>query len=1404
MLRALTEEQISDWFTIGKAVTAVELLGEEPPAGALRGPPRRPPRGPLAAREAFTAAGLPVKESVGTEYTEKYGRAEAQELDAVGNDQLVYKPDTSLSQCESSAKTSIPITNHKCVDMPIAKHREEIVSLIESNSVVIVQGATGSGKSTQVPLYILDYCIQQSIYCNIAVTQPRKIGASSIARWISKERSWRLGGFVGYQVSLENISTKDTRLLYVTTGVLLQKIVCAKSLAEFTHIFIDEVHERTDEMDFLLLVIRKLLRTNSQSVKIILMSASINCKEFADYFALPAHNGLNPACVFKVEGKPYAIEEYYLDDLKHTVRFKLPPQRIEEPVIVKEMYEVAVSLIESFDELEMKSNREKKTSSVTSERGSVLVFLPGLSEISYMHSCLSNMFNKRWQLYPLHSCVTLEEQSNVFLTTVPGYRKVILSTNIAESSLTVPDVKYVIDFCLTRTLVCDGETNYQSLRLCWASKANCNQRKGRAGRVSKGYCYRLVHKEFWTDFIPEKSVPEILRCPLGTTVLKIKMLDMGGPKALLATALSPPSVGDIERTVLQLKELGALKTCAQAEENPHDGELTFLGRVLAQLPVDLRLGKLIVLGHVFGCLEECLIIAAALSLRNFFAAPFKQHVDGYRNKLFFAENSKSDCIAIVNAFKMFACALILSPSHKTIWIACSVWLCFQVAVVLLPVQIRTSSIKALERKAWQACRQKGELRHPKEELEWGKSNCIHIKKIREVAELFHNLKRRVRAFNMCVKAQPSAMDQECVYKQRFILQVVIAGAFYPNYFTFGKCDEEIATRVLAGKDPKTTVMLKNIPPYGYLYHKQLQSLFRQCGQVKSIAYDGSKAFVEFSHSPMEGFKILPAVYLSVKMSQLKIPLELNVHYPDDIERQLQGVTTAGVKSLRVNVDCQKQSVEPVEISFGTSQQSKMIPSSLLCIKITEIVEVGHFWGYRIDEKTRTALQALTAEISYQNLTDLAVSPCPEMVCLAPFTHLEDRGYYRARILYVCGDFAEVFFVDYGNRSKVPLNKLKEIPSCLQGLPFQALEFKICRMRPSAKSLVCGEQWSYSASQRFASLVNGYPLLVKVYSLVHGVLHVDVFQYSRCRELVNIRDVLVEECYAELAAESYESQQSHDLLKGLFLDQVKKEEKMPVSSREEEKHVIERLLNQFSDIMSDAPTHKVTVLGPFSPYEVKCYSMTRVSQFRSAFIQKESINSVVVHGAPEDPFQQLLVAASLTTNATGSTVILEETSLMPPIPGLLALLSMLFAPAIELRVDKSGKYFTGVLCGLGWSQVCGAPLLPENDMELMFDVHFGVEDISEINFLRTAINELLCECAVCSGQERMTQLQENVRQKLLCLICKSKPRDKIVPTWYEKPYAWNQVDSQQVIDKSGKQHERINGIYQLHKLVVLNV
>uniref|UniRef100_A0ACB8G713 ATP-dependent RNA helicase tdrd9 n=1 Tax=Sphaerodactylus townsendi TaxID=933632 RepID=A0ACB8G713_9SAUR len=410
-------------------------------------------------------------------------------------------------------------------------------------------------------------------------------------------------------------------------------------------------------------------------------------------------------------------------------------------------------------------------------------------------------------------------------------------------------------------------------------------------------------------------------------------------------------------------KIGALAISADSDDaNPYDGELTFLGKVLAHLPVDQHLGKLIVLGNVFGCLEECLIIAAALSLKSFFVIPFRQHLDAYRNKLHLCGNIKNDCIILVTAFK-----------------------------------------------EWQESRQKGKLRHPKDELDWGRSKYIHIKRIREVAELYEELKKRVSIFNMHVNQLPPAIDRDHVYKQHFILQVVLAGAFYPNYFALEHHEEEIAARELSGNNPKTTVMLKSMPTYGFLYYKQLQSLFRQCGQVKSISYDGTKAFVEFSRNPTERFKMLPAVYMALKMSQLRTRFELNVHSSEEIEAKMDTGSSVIVRGSRVKVDFQKHTVTPMQ-KFGNGLDELQTITSLdLSINVTEVVEVGHFWGYRIDEKNISVLKNLTTEINQLELKPLSVRPYPDLVCMAPFTDWENEKYYRAQVLYVSEESAEVPF-----------------------------------------------------------------------------------------------------------------------------------------------------------------------------------------------------------------------------------------------------------------------------------------------------------------------------------------------------------------------------------------------------------
>ncbi|CAH2328578.1 ATP-dependent RNA helicase TDRD9 [Pelobates cultripes] len=1120
--------------------------------------------------------------------------------------------------------------------------------------------------------------------------------------------------------------------------------------------FSQYVHERTEEMDFLLLIVRKLLRTNSRLVKVILMSATINCNEFAEYFAMPVLNKLIPAYIFEVEGKPHDVELFYLDDLKHLPRIKSLPTCFREPYIYEELYDIATYLIQYFDDLE-KEQDHLKNPTLATEPNSVLFFLPGLHEINCMHERFTNMVQKRLQVYPLHSSINLDEQNSVFMTPILGYRKIILSTNIAESSITVPDVKYVIDFCLTKTLVCDEETNYQSLRLSWASKANCDQRKGRAGRVSKGYCYRLIQKDFWNN-IPDVIVPEMQRKPLGSTILKVKLLDMGEPRVLLSTALSPPRISDIERTILLLKEVGALAVNSnQEDENPYNGELTFLGKVLAQLPVDLQLGKLIVLGHVFGCLDECLIIAAALSLRSFFAMPFRQLLDGYRSKLTFSANSRSDCIALVDAFKL-----------------------------------------------WRDRKTRGELAFPKDELEWGRANYFQIKRLRDVSALYEELKERVSHYNMHVTSNVST-DPDYKYKQRFVLQIVMAGAFYPNYFTYSEPDEATAIKELGGKDPKTTVVLKNIPPYGFLYHKQIQSFFRQCGQVKSILFDGAKAFVEFSRNPTVRFNTQHAVHLAIKMCQLKVPLPLNFHSAEQIEEKCEGSVDL-LKHIRVNVDLHKQIIEPIHMSQMYSEQTGTIKRLTLSINVTEVVEVGHFWGYRNDEQNVHVLGNLTEEINSNDLRPLSGRPHPDMLCLAPYVYMGRQNYFRAQIEYVTGNCAVVFFVDYGNQSKVELNLLREIPNYLLEFPFQALEFKICKMRPSAKSIISGEQWSSAANARFDSLVNGCTLVVKVFSIIHGLVHVEAHRMFEILEEMSIRDILIADGFAEPAEESYESKQSNEILKEMFSTSINETPSFSMPEQKETKSLINSVLKSFTSNKLGDPYKKVPLRGPYHPFEVQFHSMTNVSRFRSVWLEKESINSVVVNDTPEATYQRLFVAASVSVNASGSAIILRETSLMPSIPGLPALVAMLFAPVIELRVNKNQSEYIGAVCGLGWDPSSNSAVWPEHDIELAFDAHITIDDLLKVNGIRSAVNNIVShhhDGCLRKGQGRTEGLQENVREKLFNLFQRDEPRAIVTAKWDANLYKWNQVDPKFLIDQAFGLDEERHAIYQLHKLVMLN-
>uniref|UniRef100_A0A3Q3WZZ5 ATP-dependent RNA helicase TDRD9 n=1 Tax=Mola mola TaxID=94237 RepID=A0A3Q3WZZ5_MOLML len=1260
--------------------------------------------------------------------------------------------------------------SYKYPNLPITKNRQELISLIENNSVVIIRGPTGSGKTTQIPQFILDHYNEKNALCNIVVTQPRKIGATSIARWVATQRKCTLGSLVGYQVGLEKMATEHTQLIYMTTGVLLQKLVQSKCLTEFSHVFVDEVHERTDEMDLLLLVLRKFLRSNSPYVKIILMSATINCRQFAEYYGTMIQGKLNPAYVFEVEGAPYAIEEFYLDDLHKLFPYRVELPHTDDPHISVEMYNLAISLIQSFDEFEGKESRWGG-GLTSSERGSVLVFLPGIYEIMYMQEALSKLFHKRLQVYPLHSSVTLEEQNGVFLLPVPGYRKVILSTNIAESSVTVPDVKYVIDFCLARHLVCDQDTCYQSLRLAWASKTNCNQRRGRAGRVSKGYCYRFVTKEFWRTSVPDYMIPEMLVAPLATIMLKVKLLNIGDPSSVLSTALSPPNLSDIVRTVLQLKEMGALSAKSDGKVQIEDGELTFLGRVLAHLPVDLYLGKMVVLGHVFGCLNECLIIAASHSLKSFFAIPSLQQLAAHRSKLKFARGTPSDSIAFVNAFK-----------------------------------------------AWYSAKKKGQLRQPKDEWDWGKENLIQIKTIREVAELYEDLKNRVNQFNMKVPEETEPLDYTSTHRLKFILQVIIAGAYYPNYFVQGEISEDLASKELSGLNPRTTVMIRNLPPYSFLYYKQLQSLFRLCGQVKTISFESSRAYVEFFGSTQDK-GVLAEVSLALLLAQQSphSSMALPIYPIEQIQIIAGSRDVTHMKYARVNVDFQSQTVCPVGVVSSTIDPDKLPSNQLFVVNITEVVDVGNFWAFQADEASLEKQRHLTAEINKRKLHPITVSLYPNLLCLAPYSEIKEQSlYYRAKILHLRGNTVEVFFVDFGNTAVVPCSGIKELPSDLLSPPFQAQEFQVTGMRPSAQSIILGNQWSSRARNRFITLVKGHSVIVSLYSILHGVMRVQLFINMETSN-TSMVDILVEEGHAVRAEESFDSKQNHEALMSLYND-LDTGTYVPSSAcsswkdrKREEKHLIDNLLDHFSKSSKSYPKSKarymVHLIGPHSPYKINFHSLSHKTHYKSVHVERSSINSLAINENPQFKHQRMMVAGTVSVNSTGTRILLRDTSMMPDIPGLPALITMLFTPIMELRTNEENTCYTGALCGLGWNGQTQEGLLPGHDIELTFDVKFDVEDITEINALRVAINRLVCEGIDGTWHllpDKISRLQEDCQDRLLRLFTKSPPREAVTPLYYMNPEKWNQVDPALKMDMVDPGSKWIRGVlFQLHPVTLLN-
>lgn len=479
-------------------------------------------------------------------------------------------------------------------NLPIFKSKKEIIDIIKTYSVILIAGDTGKeyfvffcflanffvytlpgcGKSTQVPQYLLE-----AGYENICCTQPRRIACIALRNRLDHETMQQYGTDIGYQIRFEKLRSKCTKILFLTEGLLLRQMIDDPLLGNYNVIIIDEIHERHLFCDFLLGAIKCLLSKRRHDVKVILMSATVNCQLFSDYFG---------ACpIIKVPGRLYPIQTEYFPLEKLKVSTKSNSTKINPEPYLK--------LLNYID--------DKYPST---ERGDVLVFLSGFMEIETVGEVLKNYAtqNERWIILCLHSSLSVSEQDKVFNVAPEGVRKCILSTNIAETSLTIDGIRFVIDSGKVKEMTYDSRYRMSKLTEVWISKASAVQRAGRAGRSGPGFCFRLyTPKDF--EALADFSQPEIRRVSLESLLLS--MISMGSNDVRRFPFIEAPDIEHVENTLKYLIEHGAL----------HENEaITVLGQILAKLPVDISIGKMLVFSFVYRLSDFILSTASCLSVQS--------------------------------------------------------------------------------------------------------------------------------------------------------------------------------------------------------------------------------------------------------------------------------------------------------------------------------------------------------------------------------------------------------------------------------------------------------------------------------------------------------------------------------------------------------------------------------------------------------------------------------------------------------------------------------------------------------------------------------------------------------------------------------------------------------------------
>ncbi|XP_055388375.1 LOW QUALITY PROTEIN: uncharacterized protein LOC129616893 [Condylostylus longicornis] len=512
----------------------------------------------------------------------------------------------ALEKRETKAKS---LTEER-TRLPVYLYRKELLKAIKKYPVLIVVGETGSGKTTQIPQYLDE--VGYSKVGIIGCTQPRRVAAMSVSARVAQEKGVKLGHEVGYSIRFEDCTSDSTIIKYMTDGMLLREFMTDPYLLSYSVMMVDEAHERTLHTDVLFGLVKDLCRLRKDDFRLVISSATLEAQKFSDYF--------DDAPIFKIPGRRHPVALYYT---------KAPEANFLDAAVAAVVTILQIHLSQPVGS------------------GDILVFLPGQQEIEEVMEDLR--LRMRGQMTAMHELIILpiystlpsELQAKIFDPTPRGARrKVVLATNIAETSITIDNIVYVIDPGFVKQNTFNPKTGMESLVIVPCSKAAVNQRAGRAGRVKPGKCFRLYTKWSYEKELEDSNIPEILRSNLGSVVLSLKALDIHD--LIHFDFMDPPPAETLIKALELLYALGALGS---------DGELTRLGRRMAEFPMDPMFSKMIVNAQQYGCVDECVTIAAMLSVGNaiFYRPKDQEKRSGQRTAQFFSVPG-GDHLTLLNVY----------------------------------------------------------------------------------------------------------------------------------------------------------------------------------------------------------------------------------------------------------------------------------------------------------------------------------------------------------------------------------------------------------------------------------------------------------------------------------------------------------------------------------------------------------------------------------------------------------------------------------------------------------------------------------------------------------------------------------------------------------------------------------